>query len=78
MEGVVVDETLDCRGLSCPMPMLKVKKHVKDMESGKVLKMMGTDPGTKNDIEKGVSKIGCEFLGAEDEEGFTNYYIRKG
>jgi len=78
MEDIHVDETLDCRGLSCPMPMLKLKKTLGKLESGKVLQMMGTDPGTKNDIEKNVSKEGFEFLGFREDDGFTNYYIKKG
>lgn len=78
LDNITVDEVLDCRGLSCPMPMLKIKKALNGLDAGKVLQMMGTDPGTANDIEKGVTKLGCEFLGSEDEGGHTSYYVRKG
>ncbi len=78
MEAITPDQVLDCRGLSCPMPMLKLKKALSGLESGQVLQMMGTDPGTRNDIEKGVKKIGSELLGSKDEEGYTSYYLRKG
>ncbi len=44
---VNVDKTLDARGLSCPMPMLRTKKTLKDMKSGEVLEVLGTDPGSK-------------------------------
>jgi tRNA 2-thiouridine synthesizing protein A len=77
MEGITPDEVLDCRGLSCPMPMLKLKKAAGGLKSGQVLQMMGTDPGTKNDIAQGVGKFGCEYLGSEDEEGHTSYYVKK-
>lgn len=77
MDDITPDQTLDCRGLSCPMPMLKVKKTLNAMQAGQVLQMMGTDPGTKNDIESGVKKVGSELLGLKDEDGYTSYFIRK-
>lgn len=78
LDNITVDEVLDCRGLSCPMPMLKLKKALNALGGGQVLHMMGTDPGTANDIVKGVGKLGCEFLGSEVEGDHTSYYIRKG
>ena len=77
IDNIAADQVLDCRGLSCPMPMLKVKKAMNALDSGQVLQMMGTDPGTANDIEKGVGKMNCEYLGSENEGDYTNYYIRK-
>lgn len=78
MENVTPDQTLDCRGLSCPMPTLKTKKAIAGIGSGQVLEVLGTDPGTKNDIKKFVEKSGHQFLGFEDAEGHTKYYIKKG
>ena len=72
------DETLDCKGLSCPMPILKLAKAIKGMESGKVLELLGTDPGSKSDIPKWCDKTGNEYLGMEEEEGYSKFYIRKG
>lgn len=74
---VEVTKTLDARGLSCPMPMLRTKKALKDMKSGEVLEVLGTDPGSKNDIPDFCEKHGYEFLGFEDDPGgFTRYLIR--
>jgi len=76
---ITATETLDCRGLSCPMPTLKTKKALAKLKSGDVLEVLGTDPGTKNDMEKMASKSGDEFLGMEDDDGgFTRYFIKKG
>jgi tRNA 2-thiouridine synthesizing protein A len=73
------DSTLDARGLTCPMPLLKTKKALKEMKSGQVLEILGTDPGSKNDIPGFGNKGGNEFLGmADDAEGFTRYFIKKG
>ena len=71
------DQTLDCKGLSCPMPILKLAKEIKSMESGKVLELLGTDPGSKSDVPKWCDKTGNEFLGQEEDGGVYKFYIRK-
>ena len=76
---ITPDSTLDTRGLSCPMPLLKTKKTLKGMKAGQVLEILGTDPGSKNDIPNFGNKGGNEFLGmADDDEGYTRYFIKKG
>ena len=73
------DKVVDTSGLSCPMPLLKTKKAMKELSSGQVLQVIGTDPGSKNDIPELGNKDGNEFLGMQDtDEGKTNYYIKKG
>lgn len=71
------DQTLDCKGLSCPMPIVKLAKTMKKMQSGKVLEMSGTDPGSKQDVPKWCKKTGNEFLETIEETGIYKYYIRK-
>ena len=79
IENIKPDSTLDTKGLTCPMPLLKTKKTLKGMKSGKILEILGTDPGSKNDIPHFGQKGGNEFLGmVDDDGGFTRYYIRKG
>ena len=73
------DETLDTRGLSCPMPLLKTKKTLKSMKSGQILEVWGTDPGSKNDIPDFCRKGGNELLEMmDDSNGFTRFFIKKG
>ena len=73
------DKVVDTSGLSCPMPLLKTKKAMKELSSGQVLQVIGTDPGSKNDIPEFGNKDGNEFLGMQDtDDGKTNYYIKKG
>lgn len=71
------DQTLDCSGLSCPMPIIKLAKTMKKMKSGIILEMIGTDPGSKGDVPKWCKKTGNEFLSATEENGVFKYYIRK-
>ncbi|PIV85339.1 MAG: sulfurtransferase TusA family protein, partial [Nitrospirae bacterium CG17_big_fil_post_rev_8_21_14_2_50_50_9] len=42
------DKTLDCKGLNCPLPVLQTKKAMDAMNSGQILEMLSTDPGSKN------------------------------
>lgn len=73
------DRLLDTRGLSCPIPLLKTKKILKDMETGQILHILGTDPGSKQDLPNIGNKYGNEFLGMfENSDGSTSYFIRKG
>ena len=71
------DQVLDARGLSCPMPILKTKKVLKDMQPGQVLEIMGTDLGTRNDLPAFTSRSGDEFLGEEQREGYVSFFVKK-
>ena len=75
---VNVDLTLDAKGLGCPMPLWKTKRAMNSVESGQVLEVLGTDPGSKNDLPGWCERSGHEFLGAEDGDGFFKFYIKKG
>ncbi len=76
-ENIKSDKILDTRGLTCPMPLLKVKKELKGMKSGQILEVLGTDPGSKTDIPNFVRKRGSQLIDlTEDAEGFTRYYIK--
>ncbi len=78
LEELKVAAVLDAKGLSCPMPLLRTKKEMGKIKSGEILQVMGTDPGSRNDIPGWCERSGHEFLGLNDEEGFTTYYIKKG
>ena len=78
LKNITPDQTLDVRGLSCPMPTLKTAKTMKSMEQGRILEVLGTDPGTKKDMPKLAIKSGHEWLGFLDDEGFYRFYLRKG
>ena len=70
-----INETLDCKGLSCPMPMMKLAKTMKGMKSGEILEMLGTDPGTKSDIPNWCQKTGNLLLEQTDLEGGVNRFV---
>ena len=77
MTDMTADQTLDARGLSCPMPLLKTKKELSKMKSGQILEILGTDPGTKNDLPSFCKRSGDEFLGEKEDTGFFRMYVKK-
>jgi len=73
-----INMSLDCKGLSCPMPMMKVAKAMKELKSGEILEMFGTDPGTKTDLPNWCAKTGNELLEVTDlEGGVTRMLVKK-
>ena len=74
--AVKPDETLDCKGLFCPMPMMKLAQKMKTMKKGQVLEMLGTDPGSKKDVPGWCKKTGHELLGITEDDGVFHYMIK--
>lgn len=69
---------IDTRGLNCPLPILKAKKALADMNSGDVLKVLATDPGSMRDFQAFARQTGNELVEqstASDE--FTHYLRRR-
>jgi len=77
-DGITPDQTLDAKGLSCPMPLLRTKKEIGKLSSGQILEILGTDPGSRNDLPGWCEKSGHEFLGEKEDDGFIRFYIKKG
>lgn len=70
-----ITQTLDCKGLSCPMPMMKLAKAMKSLKSGDILEMLGTDPGTKSDIPKWCDKTGNKLIEESELDGGINRFL---
>jgi tRNA 2-thiouridine synthesizing protein A len=66
------DKELDARGLNCPLPILKAKKALNAMQSGQVLKIAATDPGSVKDFQAFCKQTGNDLLSqAEADKEFT-------
>lgn len=63
------DETLDCTGLACPMPIVKLAKTVRPMEAGDTITVTADDPGFEPDIQAWVDAQGHELKSLEEEDG---------
>ncbi|OWQ45627.1 sulfurtransferase TusA family protein [Roseateles sp. L2-2] len=57
-----IHKELDTRGLNCPLPILKAKKALAEMESGQLLKVVATDPGSTRDFQAFARQTGNELV----------------
>ena len=73
----MADQVLDAKGLNCPLPILKAKKALKTMESGTVLEVTSTDPGSVADFAAFCRTTGNELVEQNEDSGVWTYLIRK-
>jgi len=71
------DQELDASGLNCPLPILRAKKSLAPMDSGQVLHIISTDPGSVKDFEAFCKQTGNELLESKDEGGKFLFLIKK-
>jgi tRNA 2-thiouridine synthesizing protein A len=57
-----IDKEIDTRGLNCPLPILKAKKALADMQSGQLLKVVATDSGSVRDFQAFAKQTGNELV----------------
>lgn len=70
-------QTLDARGLNCPLPILRTKKALSGLNSGQTLKVVATDPGSLKDVASFCSQTGNELLSAQQAGSEYEFLIRK-
>ena len=71
------DRELDASGLNCPLPILRAKKTLADMESGQVLHIIATDPGSGKDFEAFAKQTGNELMSSGEEGGKFTFLMKK-
>ena len=72
-----VDRTLDAKGLLCPMPIVKLSKLVKELESNQVVLLEATDPGSIPDVTAWSKNTGNPLLHHEQDGNVMRFWIRK-
>ena len=68
---------LDARGLMCPLPVLRAKKAVSGLNSGQVLELLSSDPGSSRDLDAFCKQTGNEYLSCDERDGMFVIQIRK-
>jgi tRNA 2-thiouridine synthesizing protein A len=71
------DNELDASGLNCPLPILRAKKTLNSMASGKILHIIATDPGSVKDFDSFSKQTGNELLESKEEGGKFHFLIKK-
>jgi tRNA 2-thiouridine synthesizing protein A len=73
----MADATLDARGLNCPLPILKVKKAIKDVAPGGTIEVLATDPGSVADFAAFCRTTGNELVESGQQEGGVFRFVIK-
>jgi tRNA 2-thiouridine synthesizing protein A len=71
------DDELDASGLNCPLPILRAKKALGKLDSGKVLHIIATDPGSVKDFEAFAKQTGNVLMESKEVGGKYEFLIKK-
>ncbi|MEZ5454329.1 MAG: sulfurtransferase TusA family protein [Thiothrix sp.] len=70
-------QTLDARGLNCPLPILRTKKALNSLQTGDTLQIHASDPGSVKDMQSFCQQTGNELVSSNDSNGEFSFLIRK-
>lgn len=70
-------KTLDLKGLSCPLPIVKTAQGIKEVGSGELIEALATDPGSVADFSAWCKSTGNELVEQGEEGGVFRFVIRK-
>ncbi len=72
-----IDKEIDTRGLNCPLPILKAKKALAELQSGQVLKVVSTDAGSLRDFQAFAKQTGNELLDQQTQDTDYIHVLRR-
>ncbi len=75
--AIAADKTLDAKGLTCPLPVLRARKAIGDVPAGGVLRVEATDPGAVKDFEAFCKAGGHRLLAQSSDNGVLVFLIKK-
>ena len=71
------DRELDVRGLNCPLPILRTKKALAEMNSGQLLRVLATDPGAVRDFQAFAKQTGNELLASSEADNVFEFLFKR-
>jgi len=74
---ITATETLDARGLNCPLPILRTRKALNGLESGAILEVIATDPGSIKDMESFCRQTGNRLVSSSESDSNFFFMIEK-
>lgn len=72
-----IASTLDLKGLSCPLPIAKTARAIKELAPGDLLEVFATDPGSVPDFQAWVRATGNELVEQTADAGVFRFVIKK-
>jgi tRNA 2-thiouridine synthesizing protein A len=77
MALVEITQTVDAKGLSCPMPIVKTAQAIKTVESGEVIEVLATDAGSVKDFAAWCRSTGNELVDQSSDGAVYRFVIRR-
>lgn len=77
MSNIQVNEVHDCRNLTCPMPIVRTKKMMDQLQTGQVIEVQATDKGSLADMQSWAKNTGHQYLGTVEDGEILKHYLRK-
>ncbi len=77
MTNIKISKTLDARNMSCPLPILKTKKAIRDIGIGEYLEVLATDPGSESDFQAWTRSTGNELVEQSVDNGVFRYIMKR-
>jgi TusA-related sulfurtransferase len=78
LEGTTAAKVIDARGAACPGPLLDAKQAMPGVPVGSVVEIWSSDPVTKSDINAWSNKVGHDFMGVLEADGYDRVFVRRG
>jgi TusA-related sulfurtransferase len=75
LNSVAAASTVDARGSACPGPLLEAKKGIGKVKVGEVLEIFSNDSGTRTDIPARAKKVGHEYIGMVEADGYDRHFV---
>jgi tRNA 2-thiouridine synthesizing protein A len=72
-----IDKEVDACGLKCPLPILRAKKALAELQSGQVLRILATDSSTVKDFQAFTEQTGNVLLALNRHEDIFSFLIRR-
>ena len=71
------DKEIDARGLNCPLPILRTKKALTELQSGQVLRILATDPGSVKDFAAFSKQTGNALLASNEADKVFEFFMQR-
>jgi len=75
--SITIAVSLDLKGLSCPLPIIKTAKAMKGLTPGQLLEAVATDPGSVSDFKAWAKTTGNPLVESSQEGGVFRFILQK-
>ncbi|MDP8257454.1 MAG: sulfurtransferase TusA family protein [Candidatus Alcyoniella australis] len=77
MPDYAVTKTVDYKGLPCPMPVVKISQDISSVQTGEVIEVLTTDPGSLSDFPAWAQTTGHEIVETKQEAGMIRIFVKR-